>query len=120
LLFGEEGDDYLVGGVDQDLIQGGVGDDIIRPGGPSQASGTTGGPDEVVGDDAQANAGFDLIDLSDYAAGGPGVLIDFSTQTNPLVAIDQTTPFPAWFQIEGAIGTSSGDTFIGDSLGDAT
>ena len=122
LLFGEEGDDYIVGGVDQDLMQGGQGDDIIRPGGPSQASGTTGGPDEVVGDDAQANAGFDLIDLSDWAgnAATPGALIDFSTQTNPLVAIDQTTPFPAWFQIEGAIGTKNGDTFIGDSPGDAT
>lgn len=120
LLFGEEGDDYIVGGNDQDLMQGGYGDDIIRPGNPSQASGTTGGPDEVVGDDAQANVGFDLIDFSDYAAGGPGVVIDFATQNNPLVAIDQNSPFPAWFQIEGAIGTSGGDTFIGDSLGDAT
>ncbi|MEZ5923828.1 MAG: peroxidase family protein [Hyphomicrobiaceae bacterium] len=120
LLFGEEGDDYIVGGNDQDLMQGGQGDDILRPGNPSQASGTTGGPDEVVGDDAQANVGFDLIDFSDYVTNAPGITIDFSTQTNPLVNIDQTTTFPAWFQIEGAIGTQNGDTFIGDSAGDAT
>ena len=115
LLFGEEGDDYMVGGIDQDLMQGGQGDDILRPGGPSQASGTNGGPDEVVGDNGVANTSFDLIDLSDWAGNAQGAVIDFSTQTNPLVAIDQTSPFPAWFQIEGAIGTSNGDTFIGDS-----
>jgi hypothetical protein len=120
LLFGEEGDDYILGGVDQDLMQGGQGDDIIRPGDQSQASGTTGGPDEVVGDDGQANIGFDLIDLSDYAGGAPGVNFNWTTQQNPLVAIDQNTPFPAWFQIEGAIGTSNNDTFIGDSAGAAT
>lgn len=120
LLFGEEGDDYIVGGNDQDLMQGGQGDDIIRPGNPSQASGTTGGPDEVVGDDGQANAGFDLIDFSDYAGNAPGVTVDFATQNNPLVNIDQTTTFPAWFQVEGAIGSRNGDTFIGDSAGDAT
>jgi Ca2+-binding RTX toxin-like protein len=120
ILFGEEGDDYIVGGNDQDLMQGGQGDDILRPGNPSQASGTTGGPDEVLGDDGQANAGFDLIDFSDFAANAPGVTVDFATQTNPLVNIDQTTTFPAWFQIEGAIGTRNGDTFIGDSAGDAT
>ncbi|MEQ1648427.1 MAG: calcium-binding protein, partial [Hyphomicrobiaceae bacterium] len=120
LIYAEEGDDYLVGGIDQDLMQGGSGDDILRPGTPSQASGTVGGPDEVVGDDGIGNVGFDLIDLSDYAAGAPGVVIDLSTQANPLVAIDAISPFPAWFEVEGAIGTQNGDTFIGDSLGDAT
>ena len=118
LIYGEEGDDYLVGGIDQDLLQGGTGDDIIRPGDQSQA--INGGPDEVVGDDGYTNTGFDLMDLSDYAAGAPGVTIDLSTQTNPLVAIDGQSPFPAWFQIEGAIGTRNGDTFVGDSNGDAT
>jgi hypothetical protein len=120
LLFGEEGDDYLVGGNDQDLIQGGQGDDIIRPGNPSQASGTTGGPDEVVGDDGQINKGFDLVDFSDYAVSSAGVTVNFATQKNPLVNIDQTSTFPAWFQIEGAIGSKNKDTFIGDSAGDAT
>ncbi len=114
LIFAEEGDDYLVGGQDQDLMQGGQGDDILRPGAPSQASGTVGGPDEVIGDNGQANEfGFDLIDLSDWAGNAPGTEINFATQFNPLVAIDQNTPFPAWFQIEGAIGTSNNDTFIG-------
>ena len=42
------------------------------------------------------------------------------TQANPLQAIDGTTPFPAWFQIEGAIGTKNRDSFIGDSDGDAS
>jgi Ca2+-binding RTX toxin-like protein len=118
LLYGEEGDDYLVGGIDQDLIQGGVGDDIIRPGTPSQA--INGGPDEVIGDDGYSNTGYDLIDFSDYAGNAPGVTIDFATQTNPLPAIDGTTPFPAWFQIEGAIGSRNKDTFVGDSDGDAS
>ncbi len=118
LLYGEEGDDYMVGGIDQDLIEGGVGDDIIRPGSPSQA--INGGPDEVIGDDGYVNSGFDLMDLSDYAGNAPGQTIDLLSQTNPLIAIDATTPFPAWFQIEGAIGTVNNDTFIGDSAGDAT
>ncbi len=120
LLFGEEGDDYIVGGADQDLIQGGQGDDIIRPGAPSQASGTNGGPDEVVGDNGVENSGFDLIDLSDWAGNAAGATVDFATMNNPLVAIDQTAPFPAWFQMEGAIGTSNSDTFIGDSAADLT
>ena len=120
LIFAEEGDDYLVGGQDQDLMQGGQGDDILRPGAPSQASGTVGGPDEVVGDNGQANElGFDLIDLSDWAGNAPGTTIDFNTQQNPLVAIDQNSPFPAWFQIEGAIGTQNGDTFVGSGALDA-
>ncbi len=120
LIYAEEGDDYLVGGIDQDLMQGGSGDDILRPGSPSQASGTVGGPDEVIGDDGRGNVGFDLIDLSDWAGGAPGANIVFSTMFNPLVAIDQTSPFPAWVEIEGAIGTSNNDTFIGDSAGDGT
>ncbi len=120
LIYAEEGDDYLVGGIDQDLMQGGSGDDILRPGSPSQASGTVGGPDEVIGDDGRGNVGFDLIDLSDWAGSAPGANIVFSTMFNPLVAIDQTSPFPAWVEIEGAIGTSNNDTFIGDSAGDGT
>lgn len=113
LLYGEEGDDYLVGGIDQDLMQGGTGDDILRPGSPSQA--INGGPDEVIGDDGFTNTGFDLIDFSDYAANAPGVVINFATQNNPLPAIDGTTPFPAWWQIEGAIGSQNNDVFVGSS-----
>jgi Ca2+-binding RTX toxin-like protein len=120
LIYAEEGDDYLVGGIDQDLMQGGSGDDILRPGSQSQASGTVGGPDEVIGDDGRGNVGFDLIDLSDWVGNAPGALIDFSTMFNPLVAIDQTAPFPAWVEIEGAIGTKNSDTFIGDSAADLT
>lgn len=118
LLHGEEGDDYIVGGNDQDLMTGNNGDDILRPGNPSQA--INGGPDEVIGDDGRVNTGFDMIDFSDYAANAAGVRIDFATQNNPLPAIDGITPFPAWFQIESAIGSRNNDTFIGDSAGDAT
>ncbi len=118
LLYGEEGDDYMVGGIDQDLMQGGLGDDILRPGSPSQA--INGGPDEVIGDDGFNNTGFDLIDFSDYAAGAPGVVVNFTTQNNPLPAIDGTTPFPAWWQMEGVIGSKNNDTFIGDSAGAPT
>jgi Ca2+-binding RTX toxin-like protein len=112
LIYGEEGDDYIVGGADQDLMQGGQGDDIIRPGKPSQAIG--GGPDEVVGDDGYTNKGFDLVDFSDYAAGGPGVTISLINQTNPLINIDGTTPIPAMSQIEGIIGSSNNDTLGGE------
>ncbi|MEQ1694213.1 MAG: peroxidase family protein [Hyphomicrobiaceae bacterium] len=119
LLYGEEGDDYMVGGIDQDLIQGGDGDDILRPGSPSQA--INGGPDEVIGDDGFGqNTGFDLMDLSDYAAGGPGVVAELVTQANPLVAGDGFTPFPAWFQMEGVVGTSGNDELTGDSASDGT
>lgn len=118
LLHGEEGDDYIVGGNDQDLMTGDRGDDILRPGQPSQA--INGGPAEVIGDDGYVNSGFDLMDLSAYAPAAKGETIDLSTQANPLPAIDGTTPFPAWFQIEGAIGTRNDDTFVGDSAGDAT
>jgi Ca2+-binding RTX toxin-like protein len=112
LIYGEEGDDYIVGGTDQDLMQGGQGDDIIRPGKPSQAIG--GGPDEVIGDDGYTNMGFDLVDFSDYAAGGPGVTISLINQTNPLINIDGTTPIPAMAQIEGIIGSSNNDTLGGE------
>ncbi len=114
LLYGEEGDDYMVGGIDQDLIQGGTGDDILRPGTPSQA--INGGPDEVIGDDGYTNTGFDLIDFSDYVGGAPGIVADMDTQFNPLAAIDGTTPFPAWFQMEGVIGSQNNDTFIGSDV----
>ena len=46
---------------------------------------------------------------------GVGVTADFATQTNPLVAIDGTTPFPAWVGIEGFIGSRNNDTAIGDT-----
>ena len=118
LLYGEEGDDLIIGGQDQDISQGDEGDDILRPGNPSQA--INGGPDEVIGDDGYQNLGFDLIDFSDYAKSSIGVTADLTTQTNPLVAIDGTTPFPAWFQIEGIIGSQNNDTLTGDSAGDAT
>jgi Ca2+-binding RTX toxin-like protein len=117
LLYGDEGDDLVVGMQDQDIVQGNVGDDILRPGNPSQA--VNGGPDEVIGDDGYTNNGYDLIDFSDYVQ-GPGITIDLINQTDPLVAIDGTTPMPAMFQVEGIIGTQNNDTIIGDAAGDAT
>ncbi len=117
LLYGEEGDDYLVGGNDQDLIQGGQGDDILRPGAPSQA--INGGPDEVLGDDGFSNTGFDLVDYSDFATGAP-VTFSLLNQTNPLIAIDGTTPVPAMAQIEGIIGSKNNDTLSGEIVADAT
>ena len=116
LLYGDEGDDMIVGGQDQDLMLGGQGDDILRPGAPSQAIG--GGPDEVVGDDGYENTGFDLVDFSDYAAGGPGITISLINQTNPLIAIDGTTPIPAMAQLEGIIGSSNNDTLGGEIVED--
>ncbi len=118
LVYGEEGDDFILGGNDQDLMQGGQGDDIIRPGNASQA--VNGGPDEVIGDDGYVNSGFDLMDLSDYAANGPGVSISLINQANPLVAIDGTTPIPAMAQLEGIIGTSSNDSLDGSIVEDLT
>jgi Ca2+-binding RTX toxin-like protein len=121
LLWGDDGDDLLVGGNNQDIVAGLDGDDILRPGNPSSAMG--GGPDEVLGGDGVSDfgnggvgVGFDLIDLSDYAAtnNGVGVTADFATQTNPLVAVDGSTPFPAWVGIEGFIGSRNNDTAIGD------
>ena len=116
LLYGDNGDDVLVGGDDQDFLQGGLGDDIIRPGNPSQALAGF-GPDEVIGGDAITDTGFDLIDFSDYLAGSPAIVADMNTQNNPTIAIDRTTPFPAWFQMEGVIGSQKGDTEIGDANG---
>ncbi len=113
-LYGDEGDDLILGGADQDLILGGTGDDIIRPGNPSQAIG--GGPDEVVGDDGYVNSGFDLIDFSDYVLAADGVIADMAVQANPLIAIDGTTPFPAFFQMEGIIGSLNNDTLTGDNV----
>ena len=112
-MYGDNGDDLIVGGNDQDLMEGGSGDDIIRPGRPSAAVG--GGPDEVIGGDGLTDTGFDLMDFSDYAVGPTGVIADMATQLNPLIAIDPTTPFPAWFQMEGVIGTQNSDTITGES-----
>ncbi len=113
LLYGDDGDDLVVGGNDQDQLFGGTGDDILRPGRPSQAIGF--GPDEVIGDDGFTNTGFDLMDYSDWDAAPTGVLADLENQANPLQAIDGTLPGPAWFQIEGMIGTRNNDTLVGDS-----
>jgi Ca2+-binding RTX toxin-like protein len=120
LLWGDGGDDLIVGGNNQDILGGGDGDDILRPGNPSAAMG--GGPDEVLGGDGRSDAGndgqgigFDLIDFSDYVVAPVGVNADFATQQNPLVAIDGTTPFPAWVGVEGFIGSRNNDTAIGDA-----
>ena len=119
LLWGDGGDDLVVGGNNQDIVAGNDGDDILRPGNPSSASG--GGPDEVLGGDGTSDLGndgkglgFDLIDFSDYVTATSGVNADFATQTNPLVAIDGSTPFPAWVGIEGFIGSRNNDIAKGD------
>lgn len=119
LLWGDGGDDLIVGGNNQDIVAGLEGDDILRPGNPSSAMGV--GPDEVLGGSATDDVGnggkgvgFDLIDLSDYAAAATGANVDFSTQQNPLAAIDVAAPF-AWFGIEGLIGSQNNDTVVGDA-----
>ncbi len=113
LLYGDNGDDVIVGGDDQDVLMGGNGDDILRPGNPSSSLAGF-GPDEVLGGDGVVDYGFDLIDFSDYNKGAQPLVLDLNNQNNPLVAIDQTTPMPAMFQIEGAVGTQSGDNMTGD------
>ena len=117
-LYGDDGDDFVYGGDDQDIVQGDKGDDILKPGKPSQA--INGGPDEVIGGNGYTDTGFDIMDLSDYDLATTGVNADLTTQANPLVAIDNTTPFPAWFQIEGVVATRNNDTLIGtDAVGAA-
>jgi Ca2+-binding RTX toxin-like protein len=120
ILWGDGGDDLIVGGNNQDTVAGLDGDDILRPGNPSSSMG--GGPDEVLGGDGRSDAGndgkgvgFDMIDFSDYVAATKGVTADFDTQTNPAVAIDGTTPFPAWVGIEGFVGSRNNDTALGDA-----
>ena len=122
LLWGDAGDDIVVGGADQDVLYGGSGDDILRPGAPSQAL-IGQGVDEVVGglgnaNETAADIGFNLMDLSDWGAGVPGVVADFATQGNPSTTIKNTAnDFPAWFQIQGLIATANNDTIIGDDTG---
>lgn len=113
ILYGDNGDDVLVGAADQDILYGGNGDDILRPGSPSQAM--AGGPDEVLGGDGITDTGFDIIDFSDNIATAGGVNFDLANQANPQVRIDGTTPVPAATQIEGIVGSSSGDNLIGDT-----
>ena len=120
LLWGDNGDDLIVGQADQDIVAGMEGDDILRPGPLSQS--LTGGGDEVIGGDGRSDAGtdgkgvgFDLIDLSDWQAAPVGATVDFSTQANPLPAIDGAPQFPAWAQIEGAIGSRNNDTLLADA-----
>ena len=115
-LYGDGGDDFILGGADQDVLFGGDGDDILRPGRPSQAIG--GGPDEVTGGNGVTDTGFDLMDFSEYDAGPNGVIADMVTQGNPILVPDGTTPFPAWFQIEGVVGTQNDDRLLGDDTAD--
>jgi Ca2+-binding RTX toxin-like protein len=110
-LYGDEGDDFIYGSDDQDIVQGDSGDDMLRPGKPSQA--INGGPDEVIGGTGFIDVGFDLMDLSDWDAGPVGVYADMNTQANPLINVDLTTSFPAWFQIEGVVATRNNDTLVG-------
>jgi Ca2+-binding RTX toxin-like protein len=120
LLWGDGGDDLIVGGNNQDILGGGDGDDILRPGNPSSAAG--GGPDEVVGGAGGSDLGndgkgigFDMIDFSDFVAAPLGVTADFSTQAPPIGAINLTTAFPAWADVEGFIGSRNNDTALGDA-----
>jgi len=120
LLWGDDGDDLIIGGDDQDISAGMNGDDIVRPGSFSLAMG--GGPDEVLGGDGKSDLGndgkgigFDMIDFSDHAKAPQGITIDFATQQNPAVAIDLTTPFPAWVGIEGVIASQNNDTILADA-----
>ncbi|MEQ1617431.1 MAG: peroxidase family protein, partial [Terricaulis sp.] len=110
-LYGDAGDDFVYGSDDQDIVQGDSGDDILRPGKQSQA--INGGPDEVIGGTGFVDDGFDLMDLSDWDLNPLGVIADMITQANPMVNIDGTTSFPAWFQVEGVVGTQNNDTLIG-------
>lgn len=115
LLYGDNGDDVVVGGDDQDVLYGGNGDDILRPGNPSSAA-VANGPDEVVGGDGTTDTGFDLIDFSDYLAAPLGVVADMTTQQNPVVVVaNPKATFPAWFQMEGVIGSQNNDTITGDA-----
>ena len=116
-LYGDNGDDFVYGSDDQDIVQGDAGDDILRPGKPSQA--INGGPDEVIGGTGFTDTGFDIMDLSDWDLNPVGTTADLTTQANPLVAVDGTTSFPAWFQMEGVIGTQNNDTIVGTDVTDA-
>ena len=114
LLYGDNGDDIVVGGSDQDVLEGDNGDDILRPGAPSAAM-IAAGSDEVLGGDGVTDAGFDIMDLSDWALSPTGVTADFATQTAPQLTIKGGNNFPAWFQIEGLVATANNDTIIGDA-----
>jgi Ca2+-binding RTX toxin-like protein len=122
LLYGDAGDDVIFGASDQDVLSGGAGDDILRPGAPSSAL-VGAGVDEVLGGEGittetAKEIGFNIMDLSDWGAGAPGVVADFSTQSAPAVTIKGTaTDFPAWFQIQGLIGTANNDTVLADDTG---
>lgn len=120
VLWGDDGDDLIIGGDDQDISAGQNGDDILRPGVPSLAMG--GGPDEVVGGTGATDLGndgkgfgFDMIDFSDNPASPQGVSVLFSTQQNPLVAIDVPSSFPAWSGIEGVIASKNNDVINADA-----
>jgi Ca2+-binding RTX toxin-like protein len=119
ILWGDGGSDLIVGGNNQDILAGLDGDDILRPGNLSSAAG--GGPDEVLGGDGTgdlgqdgAGVGFDMIDFSDVIASVNGMNADFSTQTNPVGAINPNATFPAWVGIEGFIGSQNNDIALAD------
>jgi Ca2+-binding RTX toxin-like protein len=119
ILWGDGGSDLIVGGNNQDILAGLDGDDILRPGNLSSASG--GGPDEVLGGDGTGDLGqdgvgigFDMIDFSDVIASVNGMNADFSTQANPIGAINPNATFPAWVGIEGFIGSQNNDIALAD------
>jgi Ca2+-binding RTX toxin-like protein len=119
ILYGDNGDDVLVGGADQDQMFGGNGDDIIRPGDPTGAM--TIGSDEVLGGDGVSDVnpdgtiGFDIIDYSDNSPRTNGVSFDLSAQLNPALAVNGSPTQTPSSQIEGVIGSVSGDTLTSGS-----
>ncbi len=119
ILYGDNGDDILAGGADQDQMFGGNGDDIIRPGDPTGA--LTIGTDETLGGDGVSDVnpdgtiGFDIIDFSDNTARPGGVTFDLSAQQNPAVTVNGQPTQTQSFQMEGVIGSVSGDTLTGGS-----
>jgi Ca2+-binding RTX toxin-like protein len=118
ILYGDNGDDVLLGGADQDQMFGGNGDDIIKPGDPTGA--LTIGTDEVLGGDgvtdinSDGTVGFDIISFDDNNARANGVTFDLSAQVNPVVTVTGTPTQVQSFQMEGVVGSVSGDTLTGD------
>ncbi|MEO8243388.1 MAG: peroxidase family protein [bacterium] len=114
ILYGDNGDDVVVGGSDQDQLFGGDGDDILRPGDPTGA--LTVGSDEVLGGDGidVNDKGFDLVDFSDNNARPHGITFDIGNQSNPNVTVNGAPIQVPSYQIDGAVGSVSDDSLVGD------
>jgi VCBS repeat-containing protein len=109
-LFGEEGDDSLVGGAGDDVLDGGEGNDTLDGGSGNDTYSEIPGSVDTVSD----SKGFDMLDLS---AAGFGVTLDLALTGVTQIVDTAGNRIVLLGSVEYVVGTSYADVIRGNLEG---